>query len=92
MPPSLNHFPKENTDETYDYSECTMKIKNAILLLLTFTIWGITFVAQLEGCGAVNPLLCVRSPLVLPVSYFDSADFRFRKTLVAAWRGPARLP
>lgn len=40
-----------------------MKIKNAILLLVTATIWGVAFVAQSVGMDYVGPLTfnCVRS-------------------------------
>ena len=40
-----------------------MKIKNAVLLLLTAAIWGIAFVAQSVGMDYVGPLTfnCVRS-------------------------------
>ena len=48
-----------------DYSEdnTIMKIKNAVLLLLTAAIWGIAFVAQSVGMDYVGPLTfnCVRS-------------------------------
>ena len=39
-----------------------MKIKNALLLLLTASIWGVAFVAQSVGMDYVGPLTfnCVR--------------------------------
>ena len=55
-----------------------MKIKNAVLLLLTAAIWGIAFVAQSVGMDYVGPLTfnCVRSLIggvvLLPcIWYFD---------------------
>ena len=32
-----------------------MKLKNALILLLTATIWGVAFVAQSEGSKAAGP-------------------------------------
>lgn len=53
-----------------------MKIKNAVLLLLTATIWGVAFVAQSVGMDYVGPLTfnCVRSLMggvvLLPLIWF----------------------
>ena len=53
-----------------------MKIKNAVLLLLTAAIWGIAFVAQSVGMDYVGPLTfnCVRSLIggvvLLPCIWF----------------------
>ena len=33
----------------------TMKLKNALILLLTATIWGVAFVAQSVGMDYVSP-------------------------------------
>ena len=76
-----------------------MKIKNAVLLLLTAAIWGVAFVAQSVGMDYVGPLTfnCVRSLIggvvLLPcIWYFDKKRKRerqvpvipgARKTLVA---------
>ena len=40
-----------------------MKLKNALILLLTATIWGVAFVAQSVGMDYVGPytFTCVRS-------------------------------
>ena len=35
----------------------TMKLKNALILLLTATIWGVAFVAQSVGMDYVSLLL-----------------------------------
>ncbi|MCB7317756.1 DMT family transporter [Lacrimispora sp. 210928-DFI.3.58] len=53
-----------------------MKFKNAMLLLLTATIWGVAFVAQSVGMDYVGPLTfnCVRSligsAVLLPCIWF----------------------
>ena len=63
-----------------------MKIKNAVLLLLTAAIWGIAFVAQSVGMDYVGPLTfnCVRSLIggvvLLPcIWYFDKKRNRERR-------------
>ena len=53
-----------------------MKIKNALLLLLTASIWGVAFVAQSVGMDYVGPLTfnCVRclmgGVVLLPCIWF----------------------
>ena len=53
-----------------------MKLKNAILLLLTAAIWGVAFVAQSVGMDYIGPLTfnCVRSLMggaaLLPLIWF----------------------
>ena len=66
-----------------------MKIKNAVLLLLTAAIWGIAFVAQSVGMDYVGPLTfnCVRSLIggvvLLPcIWYFDKKRNRERRVPV----------
>lgn len=64
-----------------------MKIKNAVLLLLTATIWGVAFVAQSVGMDYVGPLTfnCVRSLMggvvLLPLIWY----FEKKKEDKAAW-------
>ena len=67
-----------------------MKIKNAVLLLLTAAIWGIAFVAQSVGMDYVGPLTfnCVRSLIggvvLLPcIWYFDKKRNRERRVPVS---------
>lgn len=65
-----------------------MKIKNAVLLLLTATIWGVAFVAQSVGMDYVGPLTfnCVRSLIggvvLLPcIWYFDRKREKTQRTI-----------
>ena len=53
-----------------------MKIKNALLLLLTASIWGVAFVAQSVGMDYVGPLTfnCVRCLWVVS-SFFPAYGF-----------------
>lgn len=66
-----------------------MKIKNAVLLLLTATIWGVAFVAQSVGMDYVGPFTfnCVRSLIggvvLLPcIWYFDRKRVKTYGTVV----------
>lgn len=64
-----------------------MKIKNALLLLLTATIWGVAFVAQSVGMDYVGPYTfnCVRSLIggvvLLPCIWFFNRKNRGRGQL-----------
>ena len=61
-----------------------MKIKNALLLLLTASIWGVAFVAQSVGMDYVGPLTfnCVRclmgGVVLLPCIWFLTGRIKGR--------------
>ena len=61
-----------------------MKIKNALLLLLTASIWGVAFVAQSVGMDYVGPLTfnCVRclmgGVVLLPCIWFFDGRIKGR--------------
>lgn len=71
-----------------------MKLKNAILLLLTAAIWGVAFVAQSVGMDYIGPLTfnCVRSLMggaaLLPLiwSLNKNKDSRGHSTVIAGNR------
>lgn len=65
-----------------------MKMRNAVLLLLTATIWGVAFVAQSVGMDYAGPLTfnCVRSLIggvvLLPcIWYFDRKRAKTQQTV-----------
>lgn len=66
-----------------------MKIKNALLLLLTASIWGVAFVAQSVGMDYVGPFTfnCVRclmgGVVLLPCIWFFDRKNKRRKQVPA---------